>query len=391
MKKNIITVASIVALAAAAHAQQSLNFQAKPIVSPEVSANTATFRIQAPNAKEVKISGDWMPSRNWAPGMADMTKDSDGIWTYTAKDLPSELYNYSFFVDGLKITDPNNVYPMRDVGSIFNIFIIGGGQGDLYKVNDVPHGTLSYPWYKSESLKRERRMTVYTPPGYEDSTEKYPVLYLLHGMGGDERAWTTLGCAAQILDNLIASGKAKPMIVVMPNGHTANDATPGESSKGLRKPDMQDFRGNGFAGEMESSFKDIIKYVESHYRVKADKADRAIAGLSMGGMHSMVISANYENTFDYVGLFSAATGVASRTGSEMYSNFDEKLEKQNKNGCKLYWIGMGKTDFLYKNGEEFRAKLDKIGMKYDYRESEDGHIWRNWRIYLSEFVPQLFK
>ena len=148
---------------------------------------------------------------------------------------------------------------------------------------------------------------------------------------------------------------------------------------------------SGFAGEMESSFKDIIKFVESTYRVKADKENRAIAGLSMGGLHSMVISANYPNTFDYVGLFSAATGIDPRNNSEMYKDFDVKLKKQKENGLKLYWIGMGKSDFLYNSGIEFRKKLDGIEMKYTYRESDGGHIWKNWRIYLTEFVPLLFK
>lgn len=393
MKTSLLVLGVAMAMSTAALAQQSLDFsRMKPIVSPEISNDSkVTFRLQAPQAKEVKISGDWMPSKGWTPGSESMTKDQSGVWTYTTQPLSPELYSYSFNVDGLKVSDPNNVYFTRDIANVVNIFLIEGGQADLYKVSDVPHGTVSRPWYQSETLGKTRRLTLYTPPGYESSKELYPVLYLLHGMGGDEEAWMALGRASQIMDNLIAQGKAKPMIVVMSNGHTSNDAAPGESSKGFYKPDMMSM-GSGFAGEMESSFKDIIKFVESTYRVKADKAHRAIAGLSMGGLHSMVISANYPQSFDYVGLFSAATGIPGQGAkTEMFKDFDGKLKTQMDNGYKLYWIGMGKSDFLYKNGEEFRAKLDKFGMKYTYRESEGGHIWRNWRIYLSEFAPLLFQ
>ena len=392
MKKSILISAVLAMIGTPVFAQQSFDFSRRNIISPEISSsNTVTFKLLAPNAKEVKVSGDWIPSEGWIPGSKSLTKDENGIWSYTTEPLASELYSYSFNVDGLKVLDPNNVYANRDIANIMNIFIIGGGQADLYKVSNVPHGSVTRAWYNSETLGVSRRLTIYTPPGYESSTEKYPVFYLLHGAGGDEEAWMALGRASQILDNLIAQGKAKPMIVVMPNGHTANASAPGESDKGLYKPDMSTMMRSGFAGEMESSFKDIIKFVESTYRVKADKENRAIAGLSMGGLHSMVISANYPNTFDYVGLFSAATGIDPRNNSEMYKDFDAKLKKQKENGLKLYWIGMGKSDFLYNSGIEFRKKLDGIEMKYTYRESDGGHIWKNWRIYLTEFVPLLFK
>jgi len=215
------------------------------------------------------------------------------------------------------------------------------------------------------------------------------VIYLLHGMGGDEEAWIALGRTSQILDNLIAQGKAKPMIVVMTNGNVSQEAAPGESSLGFLKPTMN--LPNSMDGKFEETFPDVIKFIETYYRVNATKAGRAIAGLSMGGFHSLHISRYYPNTFDYVGLFSAAIMPREKTTSKVYENFDETLKKQMDNGYKLYWIGIGKSDFLYKEGVEFRAKLDKMGMKYTYRESEGGHIWSNWRLYLSEFVPLLFK
>lgn len=284
MKTKLLILGTTMALASSVLAQQSLDFsRQKPIISPEISTNnTVTFRLLAPNAKEVKISGDWLTAQGWTPGSAAMSKDENGVWSYTSPELPSELYNYYFNVDGLKVADPNNVYFTRDVANVVNIFIIGGGQADLYKVTDVPHGSVTRCWYESKTLGTTRRLTVYTPPGYETSKESYPVLYLLHGMGGDEEAWMALGRASQIMDNLIAQGKAKPMIVVMPNGHVGNAAAPGESSQGFYKPDMMSMRG-GFEGAMETSFKDIIQFVESTYRVKADQVDRAIAGLSMGG------------------------------------------------------------------------------------------------------------
>jgi len=387
MKKSIVLF--LIMASITSYAQQAL-WGAAEIVSPEINAdNSVTFRYVAPDAKEVKLSGDWMPAEGWTPGSVVMKKGEKGLWSFTTEVLPSELYSYSFLVDGLKSTDPNNVYLIRDVASVTNVFIVGGGQADLYKVNSVPHGTVARRWYNSPGNEKMRRITIYTPPGYEESKEKYPVLYLLHGMGGDEEAWIALGRTAQILDNLIAQGKAKPMIVVMPNGNVAQEAAPGESNLGFYKPTFQ--LPNTMDGKYEETFPDIIKFVESSYRVKAEKSSRAIAGLSMGGFHSLHISRYYPNTFDYIGLFSAAILPDQKVTSKVYENLDETLKTQKANGYKLYWIGMGKTDFLYKSGVAYRERLDKIGMKYTYVESEGGHIWRNWRVYLSEFTPLLFR
>jgi len=389
MKKILLFLSAVAISAGCAFSQQAL-WGATDITSPEIkNDNTVIFRFNAPDAKEVKITGDWMPSEGWTPGSEAMKKDDKGIWSYTSPVLNSDLHSYSFIVDGLKVTDPNNVYLIRDVASVFNVFIIGGGIGDLYKVNKVAHGTVSRRWYDSPTADMTRRMTIYTPAGYETSKEKYPVLYLLHGMGGDEEAWIALGRTSQILDNLIAQGKAKPMIVVMTNGNIAQEAAPGESNLGYYKPTFE--LPNTMDGKFEESFADVIKFIEGSYRVKAEKSGRAIAGLSMGGYHSLHISRFYPNTFDYVGLFSAAIMPNDKANSKVYANFDQTLASQMKNGYKLYWIGIGKTDFLYKNVTDYRDMLDKMGMKYVYRESEGGHTWTNWRVYLSEFVPQLFK
>jgi len=390
MRKQILFVIAFVIMGTSSSFAQQALWGAPGIVSPEVkSGNTVTLRFQAPDAKEVKISGDWMPSKDWIPGSEAMTKDEKGVWSYTTSVMPSDLYGYSFLVDGLKTTDPNNVYLIRDVASVTNVFLLNGDKGDLYKVNKVPHGTVARRWYNSPGNGMERRMTIYTPAGYETSKIKYPVLYLLHGMGGDEEAWIALGRASQILDNLIAQGKAKPMIVVMTNGNVSQEAAPGESTLGMYKPTFQ--LPHTMDGKFEETFTDVIKFIESNYRVKAEKSGRAIAGLSMGGFHSLHISRYYPNTFDYVGLFSAAIMADAKVTSKVYENVDGTLKDQMKNGYKLYWIGIGKADFLYKNVTEYRAKLDGMGMKYTYRESEGGHTWTNWRVYLSEFAPLLFK
>ncbi len=379
-------------------AQQAL-WGGQNIISPEIhDNNTVTFRFLAPDAGKVQITGDFLPTQKAqtpygefdVPGTADLTKNSEGVWEFTTPNpLPSELYSYSFIVDGLKVIDPNNVFLNRDVASVTNIFIIKGGIGDLFSVNKVPHGTVARYWYESPTLDLTRRITVYTPAGYEKSNSTYPVLYLLHGMGGDEEAWVTLGRTVQILDNLIAQGKAEPMLVVMTNGNASQEAAPGESSLGLLKPTMQ--LPKTMDGEFESSFPDVIKFVESTFKVKKEKSARAIAGLSMGGFHSLHISKQYPDMFDYVGLFSAAIMPREDSQSPIYQNMEGKLKVQFSKNPKLYWIAIGKTDFLYKNNEDYRKMLDEKGYKYVYRETDEGHIWKNWRIYLTEFTPMLFK
>lgn len=383
MKKTLFLLIVSIIFCTSVFSQQAL-WGGSEVVSPEVHGNnTVTFRLHAPNAKEVKISGDWLQQP------MTMNKDEKGLWSYTTGPLRSDLYSYSFWVDSLKTDDPSNVYINRDVSTLSNIFIIGGGNGDLYKVNKVPHGSVTRRWYSSPGNDMERRITIYTPAGYETGKEKYPVLYLLHGMGGDEEAWMALGRTSQILDNLIAQGKAKPMIVVMTNGNVAQEASPGESSLGFYKPSFM--LPHTMDGKMEETFKDVIRFVEDSYRVVSDKSGRAIAGLSMGGFHSLHISRYYPDTFDYIGLFSPAIKPRPDVESPVYKDIDTTLETQNKNGVKLYWIAIGKTDFLYKDVTDYRAKLDSLNFKYTYHESEGGHTWSNWRDYMIEFIPQLFK
>lgn len=366
-------------------AQQALR-QTIQVQSPEIHAdNTVTFRLHAPKAVKVEVKGDFGTLES-----AEMKEKENGIWEYTTpQPLAPELYCYRFVVDGLTINDPNNVYRIRDIVTVSNVFIIGGEQADLYKVNNVPHGTVSKVWYNSPTLSMNRRMTVYTPAGYETSGKRYPVLYLLHGMGGDENAWSELGRATQILDNLIAQGKAEPMIVVMTNGNADLEATPGESSLGYVVPTTR--LAKTMEGSFETHFPEVVKFIDKNYRTKANKKNRAISGLSMGGFHSLHISKQYPDIFNYVGLFSAAIWPNKNATSTIYQDTEKKLAVQFAKKPALYWIAIGKTDFLYKANEEYRKLLDDNKYPYEYFETEGGHIWRNWRIYLSEFATKLFQ
>ena len=231
------------------HAQQNLSWgQGPQVASPDVHADhSVTFNLIAPEAQKVQITGDFLTPKKVeymgntyeTPGVVDLVKNEQGIWSFTTEPLKPELYTYNMIVDGVKIIDPLNVYNIRDINNLFSVLLIdGNARTDLYKVNKVAHGTVSKVWYESPTAGLTRRLTVYTPAGYETSNKEYPVFYLLHGIGGDENAWSELGRAAQIMDNLIAQGKAEPMILVMTNGNISQEACPGETSEGFRVPTM---------------------------------------------------------------------------------------------------------------------------------------------------------
>lgn len=395
--RKIITLSAMLLMCVLSFAQQAL-WGGAAVISPEIHENnTVSFRLKAPKAVRVQVTGDFLPTQKIktpygefdGPGAADLT-EKDGVWEFTTpQPLKPELYSYTFLVDGLKINDPSNVYMIRDVASVTNVFIIGGERADLYKVNKVPHGTVAKVWYNSPTLGMDRRLTVYTPAGYETSGKRYPVFYLLHGMGGDENAWSELGRTAQILDNLIAQGKAKPMIVVMTNGNASQEAAPGESSLGYTPASMQ--LPKTMEGSFETAFPDVVNFIDRTYRTLKNKQNRAIAGLSMGGFHSMHISKQYPDMFNYVGLFSAAIMPGKDVKSPIYDNLEAKLKTQFDKKPALYWIAIGDTDFLYQANTDYRKMLDEKGYKYEYFETGEGHIWKNWRIYLSEFAPKLFK
>lgn len=381
MKKLFISLAAILLSCVVAQAQQALWSRAA-VVSPQINDDgSVTFRLNAPETRKAIVAGDFTTKDGKDIGFGEMTRNEQGVWEFTTPPLRSELYSYTFIVDGVRMCDPSNVYINRDVASVMNILITDGDRGDLYKVNDVPHGSVKRCWYDSPTLGKQRRMTVYTPAGYEQGKEKYPVLYLLHGAGGDEEAWMTLGRTSQIMDNLIAKGQCRPMIVVMTNGNPWQQAAPGESAAGMMQPAM---KFDPSQKSFEEAFGDVISYVESNYRTIRKKEARAVAGLSMGGGHSFNISRMYPDKFDYVGLFSAAVGGVKD------ADVAASLATQRDKGFKLYWIACGNTDFLYGANRDYMKYLDSIDFPYTYRESDGGHIWRNWRIYLSEFAPMLF-
>ena len=402
MKKTMI-LALLCLGSMAVQAQQNLNWgQGPQVASPVMNADkTVTFNLIAPDAQKVQITGDFLPPNKIeyggntydTPGVADLVKNNDGVWSFTSEPLKPELYTYNMIVDGVKIIDPLNVYNIRDINNLFSVLLVDGdARTNLYKVNKVPHGTVSKVWYESPTAGITRRLTVYTPSGYETSGKQYPVFYLLHGIGGDENAWSELGRAAQIMDNLIAEGKAEPMILVMTNGNISQEACPGETSEGFKVPTMM--LPKTMEGSFETAFPDVVNFIEKTYRVKKDKAHRAIAGLSMGGFHSLFISINNPDLFDYVGLFSAAVDkqqAAPDGFPNIYADRNAKIDLLFSKKPKLFWIGIGKTDFLIQNNNDLRAYLDAKHHKYTYLETDGGHIWRNWRIYLTEFTPLLFK
>ena len=385
MKKFFILMIAMM-VCGMSYAQQAI-FQGRGVTSPEINADkTVTFRVRAPKAITVQVTGDCIEGRT-----ADMT-EKDGVWEYTTPaPVAPEMYTYNFIIDGQRTLDMNNVAVNRDVASLTNILLVTepGARSDLYAVHDVPHGTVSRIWYHSDYEGINRRMTVYTPAGYETSGKRYPVFYLLHGIGGDEEAWITQGRTAQVLDNLIAQGKAQPMIVVMTNGNIAMEAAPLETSTGYNVPSMG--LPKTMEGSFETAFPEIVKFIDKTYRTIPQKRSRAIAGLSMGGFHSKFISQNNPDMFNYIGLFSAAIGVTDANISPIYQDNDKKLATLFSKKPALYWIGIGNEDFLFNNNTDYRKFLDEHGYKYTYMETGGGHIWRNWRIYLTEFVPLLFK
>lgn len=344
--------------------------------------NSITFLLMAKDAKKVSVVGDFSLENGKERRHFEMQPTEQGLWRVTTPPLRPEIYSYNFIIDGVRTCDALNMMQLRDGENHFSAVIVGGGQADLYKVQQTPHGTLHTIWYPSPTLNMQRRMTVYTPAGYAESRKKLPVLYLLHGMSGDETAWAELGRTAQIMDNLIAQGKCREMIVVMTNGNAWQQCAP--THNGGRA--MQQYRnGEQGAPTFVDSFGDVIAYVEKNFRVLKKAQYRAIAGLSMGGGHSFAISRKYPRTFDYVALFSAA--VRGFNDEQVQA----ELKAQRDNGLKLYWIACGKDDFLYKLNCDYMQYLDSISMPYTWRESDGGHTWRNWRIYLSELVPMLFQ
>jgi len=429
---KITAATSLLALAFAATAQQP------PAAAPAAPGRGArppalrsaeilddqrvTFRLRAATATEVVLNGDWPEGRG-----IKLTKDDQGVWATTVAPLSPELWYYTFNVDGATVLDPSNANLLRDGTRYMNFFVVPGPMSENYSIKDVPHGNVNIVWYDSPSLKLQRRMYVYTPAGYETGKQKYPVLYLLHGAGGDEDAWNNMGRASVILDNLIASGKAKPMLVVMTNGNANQKMAPGygivpgQNTSGIfgnpgevgaagfagrggapaaapavpaaqatppaapAAPPATPGAGRGGIGGTafpESLVKDVVPFIEKNYHVTANKDSRAISGLSMGGAHTLTASNAHPEMFSYVGVFSMGTR----------EDVTDKLQALKKAGVKFYYVGCGQADNICVEGSKnLDTLLTKVGINHKFTFSTGGHTWANWRIYLSEWAPMLFK
>ena len=377
MKKLLTLAVAALMCAGSASAQELANFNfggRKQIVSPEIQGDSVTFRLNANYATVVNLYGSWLPGYG---DKIEMKKGLDGVWEAKIALPEPEIYTYNFIVDGVSVNDPQNYMVQRDGTRYLNMLLVPGARTDAYK-ETAHRGTLAYKWYDSNILGINRRLTVYTPYGYEANPgKKYPVLYLLHGAGGDEEAWSSMGRAAQILDNLIEQGKAEPMIVVMPNGNPNQQAA---QTMGLPTSDMDWRNPENRNSYVRSLCEEIVPFIEKNFRVIAKPEKRAIAGLSMGGGHTISASTMYPKLFDYICPLSAA-GAATV----------EQLQALKKEGVKLYWVGCGKTDFLWEGNQKLIQNLKDAGLEHTFYVSEGGHIWANWRLYLQTFTPLLFK
>jgi enterochelin esterase-like enzyme len=342
----------------------AISATAQPVVG---SDGKVTFRLSAPKATEVTIAGEWTGGKR-----VPLVKDDKGTWTIT-QPVPPEIHWYLYYVDGVATVDPRN--PELKTGrSTQNVLEVRGDHPAFYSLQSVPHGAVTYHTYASTAAGDQRRLCVYTPPGYHEKSGKYPVLYLLHGSGDDETGWTgAVGRANLIADNLLAAGRMKPMIIVMPNGHAykpGETATPGTRPTSVFKDDL---------------LNTIIPLVEKSYRVETDVNSRAIAGLSMGGGQSLNIGLPNLDKFSYVGVYSAGGGNLEQN----QPGFLADPKTANKK-LKLFWIGCGRQDQGFAAAEKMDKLLTERGINHVWHPSEGGHTWTVWRHYLHETLPLLF-
>lgn len=419
------------------------------ITSPQINPDhSVTFSFYVPEADDVVLKGDVLPIKYKLKTFVTTISKykeyklkplNDTIWSVTIPELEPDMYMYYYEVDGEEDGDSLDMFNpliVRDIDRKYSAFIVPGGHADYYlDTPDIPHGTLIKEWYDSTVKDApRRRMSIYLPPSYHENVDaRYPVLYLFHGTGGDENAWPECGRALQIFDNMIAKHEITPMIVVMPNCNTDLDSAPGFSPY----KDTEPTNGNSSSmfGRFEASFvTDIVKHVDTTFRTLPDKANRAIAGLSLGGMQALYIAANNPDLCDYIGLFSAQTeptfsqnimdrmSSAARFGSgfansftqafpffgnklqrkadnfvanvshlDIYDNMDKKLNSLFSQSPKLFYIACGDEDFVLSMNKKFMKKLTKANYKFKYNQSAGGHTWSNWRHYLLDFLPQIFK
>src|SRR5580658_813732 len=360
------------------------------------------FRIYAPKASAVTLTGDFVAQGRGIAG--PLEKDDQGVWSIAVGPLVPDFYSYSFTVDGVRTIDPKNAMVKQGIASLESMFLVPGDEAAYEDTLPVPHGEVRAVWYNSITLGQPRRMHVYTPPGYESGNQKYPVLYLIHGGGDEDSGWSTIGRAGFILDNLLAAGKIKPMIVVMPNGSIS---LPGVNSPmgggGAARPATPEATAariaaisklhDAFVGDLLTG---IIPYVEKTYRVPATRENRAIAGLSMGGAETLRAAPSNLDKFAWNGVFSMGLQEGMKAGVNadfVLRNpaFFADPEKTNQQ-IRLFWIGVGKDDRTVTDGpKRLSETLTAHHIRHEFHETEGGHTWINWRLYLRDFSQLLFR
>ena len=346
------------------------------LISPEVQPDKrVTFRFRAPNAKEVLLAREGAEP-------VPMRKDNEGVWSLTTEPLEPDFYGYSIVVDGVGLIDPSNPLMKPNLLNAQSMVHVPGPASLVWEVGAVPHGTVHHHFYKSGVVGDQRDYYVYTPPGYNPVAKRtYPALYLLHGFSDDASGWTAVGRAHVILDNLIAQGKAKPMLVVMPLGYGAPEVI----ARGFGSFRDQELRRRNFEKFREALLTEIIPQVETTYRVAKDRNSRAIAGLSMGGAESLFTGLNYLDRFAWIGAFSS--GGLSEDFNADFPALDAKVNPQ----LRLLWIACGTSDFLIETNRKFREWLKSKGVQHTSIETPGAHTWMVWRRNLAEFASLLFR
>jgi enterochelin esterase family protein len=359
---------------------------AAAITSPVVANGKVTFRLRAPDARSVNVSGDFGPD-------VALSRDPDGIWTATVGPLKPDGYVYFFIVDGVRLTDPSN--PQMKIGYVTstttNLFNVPGDGPAFFDVQDVPHGEIRTVLYKSKSNKVVRELNVYLPPGYDaNSRQRYPVLYLLHGFANDHHSWHRYGRANDILDNLLAKQAIKPFIVVMPLGY-GGAAVNGDGT-GIPPANAGAFGGD-FALYERDILEDVIPLIDGKYRTLANRDNRAIMGFSMGGMQAGRFGLGHLETFSQVGIMSAGlvgNPASTAAGPDPIAALATNAAVANKQ-LKLLWIACGVEDTAMAGARNTHAALQKAGITHTFVESEGAHHWRVWRRYLRDVAPLLFR
>ena len=354
--------------------------------SPEVLEDKkVVFRIYAPKAEEVTVRGDWGPAEK-------LTKDDKGVWSATVGPLRADFYSYAFAVDGVKTIDPKNAMIKQGVSGLDNMFLVPGEDAKFQEQQTVPHGDVRKVWYDSKTLGTQRRMHVYTPPGYDASAgEKYPVLYLLHGGGDEDSGWSTIGRAGFIMDNLLAEKKARPMIVVMPNGSLPRPTNvPAPTPGAAPSPEVAAAMAAAQDRFTNELMKEIVPFVEKNYRVQPGRENRAIAGLSMGGGQTLRVITSHPDQFAYVSVWSAGIGQNAGEWEKRNAEFLSNAGKVNES-VKVFSIVVGEKDFALPGSKNLAETLSKHGVKNELKLTDGGHTWINWRQYLRDLGPRLFQ